>query len=171
MFIAKDEVRYFVLDTITFENSSSITHAVEWFEAIESMISDPQGIGLATSGNAGGVEREVQVGGENQYLIYGVQLGFLGLLLYLGMLLVGIKHAWKAFRLEQNRKDAIIPFVAATVKFGLLLPLFTANAEAYLFVSLISWWMIGFAETSYQRNKSLARRGYVSNVHVATRDS
>ncbi|MFT7381274.1 MAG: hypothetical protein ACI9Z3_001158 [Roseivirga sp.] len=149
-FFAADEVRYFVIDTITFENSSSVTHIIDWLEAVESMISNPMGIGLATSGNAGGVEKDLQVGGENQYLIYGVQLGFIGLVLYLAMLLIGISHAWKAFRLAPKRELAMASFVAASVKFGLLLPLFTANAEAYLFVSLISWWLIGQAETTYQ---------------------
>ena len=33
----------------------------------------------------------------------------------------------------------------------MLLPLFTANAEAYIYVSLISWWLIGHAETLYQK--------------------
>lgn len=149
-FFAADEVRYFVIDTITFENSSSITHVIEWLDAIESMLGDPLGIGLATSGNSGGVERELQVGGENQYLIYGVQLGFLGLVLYMLILIIGINHSWRAYRLSATRAESIPSFVAAAVKFGLLLPLFTANAEAYLFISLISWWLIGHAETTYQ---------------------
>ena len=31
-------------------------------------------------------------------------------------------------------------------KFGLLIPLFTANAEIYLFVSLVSWFLAGYVE-------------------------
>ncbi|WP_323757929.1 O-antigen ligase family protein [Roseivirga sp.] len=152
-FFAADEVRYFVIDTLTFQNSSSLTHIVDWLKAVESMLSNPMGIGLAMSGNAGGVEESLIVGGENQYLIYGVQLGFLGALIYIGMLFFGIRDSWRAFRLSRSRQEAVIPFVAASVKFGLLLPLFTANAEAYIYVSLISWWFIGYAETIYQRNK------------------
>ena len=154
IFFASDDVRYFIIDTIKFENSSSVTHIIEWLQAVESMISNPMGIGLATSGNAGGVEKDLQIGGENQYLIYGVQLGFLGLILYVGMLLKGIIQSWKAYRTSEKRTDAIVPFIGASVKFGLLLPLFTANAEAYLYVSLISWWMIGYGESVYQRNQA-----------------
>tara|TARA_R110000796_G_scaffold118864_1_gene232706 strand:- start:61776 stop:63167 length:1392 start_codon:yes stop_codon:yes gene_type:complete len=153
IFFADDEVRYFVIDTLSFENSSSMTHIVDWLKAVESMITNPMGIGLAMSGNAGGVEENLIVGGENQYLIYGVQLGFIGALLYIGMLCFGIRDAWRAFRLSKNRQEAVVPFVAASVKFGLLLPLFTANAEAYIYVSLVSWWFIGYAESIYQRNK------------------
>ncbi|MBO3699733.1 O-antigen ligase [Roseivirga sp. E12] len=153
IFFAGDEILFFVLDTISFENSSSVTHIVDWLNAVESMLSSPMGIGLAMSGNAGGVEKDLIVGGENQYLIYGVQMGFLGMLLYIGVLYYGIRNSWRAFRLSTTRIEGIVPFVAAAVKFGLLLPLFTANGEAYIYVSLTSWWLIGNAETKYQSLK------------------
>lgn len=150
LFFAADEVLFFVLDTISFQNSSSMTHVVDWLNAIESIIANPMGIGLAMSGNAGGVEKDLIVGGENQFLVYGVQMGVLGALLYIGMLFFGIRNSWRAFRLSPSRKEGIVPFIAASVKFGLLLPLFTANAEVYLYVCLVSWWFIGYAETKYQ---------------------
>ncbi|GHE53334.1 hypothetical protein GCM10011340_04810 [Roseivirga thermotolerans] len=151
VFFAANDILYFVVDTLTFQNSSSLTHIVDWLNAVNSIISNPMGIGLAMSGNAGGVEKDLIVGGENQYLIYGVQMGVIGMLLYIGMLYYGIRNSWRAFRLSPSRRDGVIPFVAASVKFGMLLPLFTANAEAYIYVSLISWWLIGHAETLYQK--------------------
>lgn len=159
VFFAGNEILYFVLDTISFENSSSVTHMIDWLNAVDSMISSPMGIGLAMSGNAGGVEKDLIVGGENQYLIYGVQMGFLGMFLYIGMLFSGIRHSWKAYRLVRTREEGVIPFVAASVKFGMLLPLFTANAEAYIYISLVSWWLIGHGETVYQEINSVSKRG------------
>ena len=156
VFFSANEILYFVLDTISFENSSSVTHLMDWLEAVESMLSNPMGIGLAMSGNAGGVEKDLIVGGENQYLIYGVQMGFLGMFLYMGMLFYGIRNSWRAFRKSKTRQEGIVPFVAASVKFGMLLPLFTANAEAYLYISLVSWWLIGAAETTYQNSRKTA---------------
>lgn len=153
VFFAASDVLYFVLDTISFQNSSSITHIVDWLNAVNSIMANPMGIGLAMSGNAGGVDKDLMVGGENQYLIYGVQMGVLGMLLYIGMLYYGIRNSWRAFRLSKNRQEAVIPFVAASVKFGMLLPLFTANAEAYIYVSLVSWWFIGYAESLYQKSQ------------------
>lgn len=155
-FFSANDILYFVLDTISFENSSSVTHLMDWLEAVESMLSNPMGIGLAMSGNAGGVEKDLIVGGENQYLIYGVQMGFLGMFLYIGMLFYGIRNSWRAFRKSKTRQEGIVPFVAASVKFGMLLPLFTANAEAYLYISLVSWWLIGAAETTYQNSRKTA---------------
>ena len=155
LFFAADEILFFVIDTLTFENSSSQTHIVDWLNALNSIISDPMGIGLAMSGNAGGVEKDLIVGGENQFLVYGVQMGIIGALLYTGMLAVGIRNAWRAYRLANSRDEGLIPFVAASVKFGLILPLFTANAEVYIYVCLVSWWFIGYAETAYQTKRAM----------------
>ena len=151
VFFSPDDTRYFVEDTLTFQNSSSLTHVIEWAEGIESMVNSPLGIGLAMSGNAGGVQDDLKVGGENQFLIYGVQLGVVGMFLYMLIFIVGIRHAWKAFRMVRSREEQVIPFVAVCVKFGLILPLLTANVEAYLYVSLFSWWLVGASETMYIR--------------------
>lgn len=164
VFIAPDDVRYFVQDTILFQNASSVAHVVEWLEGVESMLANPMGIGLATSGNAGGVDSDLQVGGENQYLIFGVQLGFIGLLLYLAMLFYSIRNGWVTFRRTNNIYEKRIAFIASSVKFGLLLPLFTANVEIYLYVSLFSWWLVGSCETLHKKY-SIVTRERLSNNH------
>lgn len=145
IFFASEDFYFFVLDTITFENASSMGHLIEWLVALDSMIANPLGIGLAMSGNMGSVTDDVRVGGENQFLIYGVQMGIPGMLLYIVMLYLGIKLSIRVFRSSDNVMTARVAFTGAAVKAGLLLPLFTANAEMYAYVSWISWWMIGYA--------------------------
>ncbi|MDW3196186.1 MAG: O-antigen ligase family protein [Cytophagales bacterium] len=159
IYFAPDETRYFVIDTLTFANSSSLGHLLDWAAAVESIIENPFGIGLAMSGNASGVEGELQVGGENQYLIYGVQLGVIGMLLYIMILAYAIRMSAKAYRRAKNPIDKIIPFCATCVKFGLLLPLFTSNAEIYLFIALISWWMVGRSITIYDNQLTAQTNG------------
>ncbi|MEX2593002.1 MAG: O-antigen ligase family protein [Anditalea sp.] len=154
LFLASDDFYYFVYDTITFQNASSVGHVLEWLMALESMILNPEGIGLAMSGNVGSVEDELRVGGENQFLIYGVQLGVVGMFLYIAVLLLGISKSLKVFRKSPDVYKARIAFVAAVTKFGLLLPLFTANAELYLYVSLLTWWMLGYSMTEYNQIKA-----------------
>ena len=149
IFFATDDFYFFVVDTLTFENTSSIGHVVEWLLALDSMISNPLGIGLAMSGNAGSVADEVRVGGENQFLIYGVQLGWLGMTLYLLTLVTGVILSLRVFYRTENTMIARIAFVAAVTKVGLLLPLFTANAEMYTYVSWVSWWMLGCSVREY----------------------
>lgn len=158
VFFASEDFYFFVLDTLTFENSSSMGHVLEWLVALESMMSNPLGIGLAMSGNFGSVEDELRVGGENQFLIYGVQLGWLGMILYILTLANGIRDSIRVFRTTAQTSIARVAFTGAVVKVGLLLPLFTANVEIYTYVSWLTWWMIGFSIREYSelKNKQLS---------------
>jgi len=151
VFFASEDFYFFVVDTLTFENSSSIGHVVEWLLALDSMIANPLGIGLAMSGNAGSVTDELRVGGENQFLIYGVQLGWIGMLLYILIIASGVVLSLRVFYGTDSTPKARIAFVGAATKVGLLLPLFTANAEMYTYVAWVSWWMIGFSVREYGR--------------------
>ena len=45
-YFASDEIRYMIIDTIKFENTSSLGHLVEWIEGILSILENPFGIGL-----------------------------------------------------------------------------------------------------------------------------
>ncbi|SIS61105.1 O-antigen ligase family protein [Belliella pelovolcani] len=153
LFFSSDEFRYFLIDTITLQDSSSLGHLVEWLAAIESMISNPMGIGLATSGNIGAVDEELRVGGENQFLVFGVQIGWIGMILYILMLFGSIVYCYKAFGQLKNTGEARIAFIATTVKFAAIFPLFTSNAEKFLFVSLITWWMVGYTVNAIHRQK------------------
>jgi hypothetical protein len=153
IFFASDDFYYFVIDTLTFQNASSVGHVLEWLIAVESMIENPLGVGLAMSGNSGTVTDEARIGGENQFLIYGVQLGFIGMFLYILLLGFSISRSIRVFRLTENLMTARIAFTAAAVKTGLLLPLFTANAELYAYVNWITWWMVGYAMNEYSKIK------------------
>jgi hypothetical protein len=154
VFFASEDFYYFVIDTLTFQNASSVGHVLEWITAIESMIENPLGVGLAMSGNSGSVTDEARIGGENQFLIYGVQLGFLGMFLYILLLGFSISRSIRVFRLTENLMTARIAFTAAAVKTGLLLPLFTSNAELFAYVNWMTWWMVGYAMNEYSKIKN-----------------
>lgn len=148
---ASDDFYFFVIDTLTFENSSSIGHVVEWLLALDSMMANPLGIGLAMSGNSGSVTDELRVGGENQFLIYGVQLGWFGMILYVLTIASGVILSLRVFYRTDHTGTARLAFVGAVTKVGLLLPLFTANAEMYTYVAWLTWWMIGYSVNEYSR--------------------
>lgn len=155
LFFASEDFYYFVLDTITFENASSVGHLVEWLVALDSIIANPLGVGLAMSGNLGSVSDELRIGGENQFLIYGVQIGVLGLVLYSLLLFFAITRTLKVFRTTDNLMTARVAFTATSVKVGLLLPLFTANADLYVYVSWVSWWMVGYVMNQYSKTNDV----------------
>ncbi|MDC3077469.1 O-antigen ligase family protein [Flavobacteriales bacterium] len=159
VYFGSEEIRYLIIDTLKFENTSSLGHLVEWIEGILSILENPLGIGLAMSGNASGVDQAIKVGGENQFLIFGVQMGVLSLILYVLILFFLIRRSSYVYlkTLDYNKH---VSFIVACTKFGLLLPLLTANAELYLFVSLATWFFAGYVESKYielkfEKNKSL----------------
>jgi hypothetical protein len=154
VYFAPKEFYFFVWDTLTFQNPSSAGHLLEWVLSWSSMIENPFGIGLAMSGNMSSVEEDLRLGGENQFLIYGVQLGFIGMGLYIALLFAAILLSIRVFNRTSNVMTARFAFVGATVKVGMLLPLFTANADMYGYVSGVSWWMIGYALKSYVISKN-----------------
>ena len=144
------ETKYFILDTLSFQNSSSIGHLLEWIEGIESIINNPFGIGLATSGNASSVDQAIGIGGENQFLILGVQLGLFGIVLYSSVLFKSIYNCAKLYMNENIYNLKMISFITSCTKIGLIVPLMTANAEIYSFISLITWFFVGHCESYYQ---------------------
>ena len=152
LYFASDEIRYMIIDTVKFENTSSLGHLIEWIEGILSILENPFGIGLAMSGNAGGVDQAVKVGGENQFLIFGVQMGIVSVFLYILILFFIIRRSFKVY-LNSNSFIKHISFIVTCTKFGLLLPLLTANAELYLFVSLFTWFFAGYVESQFIKLK------------------
>ena len=144
-----EELRFFIQDTLTFQNTSSLGHLVEWIEGIISIYENPFGVGLAMSGNASGVDQSIKIGGENQFLIYGVQMGIISLALYLLILIKAIFNSAILYLKSEDYNHKSIGFVTSLTKLGLLIPLLTANAELYLFVALFSWYLVGQSERLY----------------------
>jgi len=133
---------YFILDTLMFKESSSLSHLLEWIQSILSIIENPFGIGLALSGNASTVDQSIKIGGENQFLIYGVQMGIFSFFLYSLILYKSISNSFYAYKNSKNFKKELC-FIAGITKFGLIIPLVTSNAELALYISLTSWLLIG----------------------------
>ena len=152
-FLGGEDLQYLIIDTLKFENTSSLGHLIEWIEGILSILENPLGIGLAMSGNAGGVDQSLKVGGENQFLIFGVQMGIIAIIIYSVILLTVIIRSLKLYVDTKDLKHKHISFIVACTKFGLILPLLTANAELYLFVSLVSWLLAGYVEKTYLKQQ------------------
>ena len=148
-FFSSDDLRFFIQDTITFQNTSSLGHLIEWIEGLISIYENPFGVGLAMSGNASGVDQTIKIGGENQFLIYGVQMGVISMVIYFLILIKSIYNSSKLYLNSNNINYKSVGFITALTKFGLLIPLFTANAELYLFVAFFSWYLVGQSEMLY----------------------
>ncbi|MFN5914933.1 MAG: O-antigen ligase family protein, partial [Chitinophagaceae bacterium] len=140
-FLANDEIGEFFLKTFTFENTSSLSHLLEWIDGIDAMQNNPLGLGLGESGRVSG-ELGTNIGGENQLIIIGVQTGVLPMLLYI--IIYAITIGWSAhlFRKGQG-KEQQVGIVLFILKVGLLIPVLTASVESYLYVSSVGWFLVG----------------------------
>lgn len=131
----------FVIETITFENASSIGHILEWIAGIEAIYQQPLGMGLGASGKVANVLGE-NIGGENQFIILGVQVGVLGMLLYMFLhVLIAYKaYQWYPKLSNRAKKLAIVLFL---VKVGTLIPMLTTNFESYSYFNYVTWFFSG----------------------------
>ena len=152
-YYSSEETKYFILDTITFQNSSSLGHLVKWIQGILSITENPLGSGLGSSGNSLSVDDQISIGGENQFIIIGVQMGLLGLINYIGLIYYSIRNSYKLFNLEKDFQLKYLPFIVCCLKFALILPLMTSNAEIYTFLSLFGWFIVGLNERRYDHLK------------------
>lgn len=139
--INNEEVYDFVVDTITFRNASSLGHVIEWLNGIEAMIANPLGLGLGSSGKVSSA-LGLNIGGENQFIIVGVQLGFIGFMIYflLQLLMIVYPLKWINRLSGKERKIAITVFL---LKVGSIIPLLTSDFESYIYISYFIWFLSG----------------------------
>ena len=149
--ITQKDIYNFVMETITFSNASSIGHVLEWLNGIEAMMAKPLGMGLGESGRISMFAKE-NTGGENQFIITGVQVGIPMLIIYLGIHISLMVVAYK------NLKSSVgkIKRLAMTLflfKIGILIPMLTSNTESFIYISYITWFLSGLMINLIQQDK------------------
>ncbi len=135
------DIYQFIIGTINFSNSSSAYHIIQWLEGIQAISTNPLGLGLGSSGKISGVEG-INVGGENQLIIIGVQAGLIALLLYTFIYIYILRTAFIMTRRQKGKARRIAIFILF-LKLGMIIPFLTAEAESYLYVSYITWFFSG----------------------------
>lgn len=130
-----------VMNTIDFSNPSSVGHLIQWLEGIAAMIQRPLGLGLGSSGRVAATVSE-NVGGENQYIIIGVQAGIIALLLYLFIYIMLLKNSLKWLPKLQG-KERKICMAVLLMKVGFFIPLMTSEVESSSYISYLNWFLSG----------------------------
>ncbi|MBV9989215.1 MAG: hypothetical protein JO301_16165 [Chitinophagaceae bacterium] len=130
-----------IVTTLSFESSSSMGHVIEWVKGINAMVTNPLGLGLGASGYVAAATND-NVGGENQLIIVGVQVGVILMAIYAWAYAQTIISGVKAFRASRGKKRRIIMFVVL-VKIGLLLPLFTSYLDSSIYLTYLVYFMGG----------------------------
>ncbi len=130
-----------LMNTVDFSNPSSVGHVLEWVQGIMAMIEQPLGLGLGSSGRVGGTLGE-NVGGENQFIIIGVQVGIIALILYLSVYIMFIKTGLKWVN-QLKGKERKVCMVVLLLKIGFFIPLLTSEVEGSSYISYINWFLSG----------------------------
>jgi len=130
-----------LMNTIDFSDPSSIGHIEQWVEGILAMVEHPFGLGIGASGRVAGTLGE-NVGGENQFIIIGVQAGIIALLLYLVVYIVLIKISLKWLN-KLKGKERKVCMAVLLFKISLLIPMFTSEVESSSYISYINWFLSG----------------------------
>jgi predicted MFS family arabinose efflux permease len=119
------------------------------------------GLGLGESGRVSMFSKE-NTGGENQFIITGVQVGIPMLLLYMGIHLSLMVTAFKNLKSKVG-KIKRLSLTLFLFKIGILIPMFTSNTESFIYISYITWFLAGLmmnliseqdaAQLNYQNHK------------------
>lgn len=141
MLVINPDLYEFIYETITFTNPSSVGHVLAWIEGVEAISTNPFGLGLGESGRVGGSLGDT-TGGENQYIVIGVQTGIITLLLYLLMHIYFIKTCWKWYPHLQG-KERQVCLSLLLMKIGFIIPLLTSELESSVYISYMSWFLSG----------------------------
>lgn len=136
------DFRDFVIETVTLQNPSVMGHLVDWEEGFRALLTSPFGLGPGTSGLVG-ARLGTQVGGENQYVTVGVQLGVFGMLLYLALQVLAVSTALRVFRRTAG-VTRVLALITGVSRLGIALVAFTADLETYVFSAFVSWWLVGW---------------------------
>ena len=105
------------------------------------MIQKPFGLGLGESGRIAMANKE-NTGGENQFIITGVQIGVPMLIIYCWIHINLIKKAYQNLW-SVSGKTKRIALTIFLFKIGILLPMFTSNTEAFVYISYFTWFLSG----------------------------
>ncbi|HLY31346.1 MAG TPA: glycosyltransferase, partial [Ktedonobacterales bacterium] len=128
------------------QNSSTQGHLASYEELPRIIIQHPLGYGIGSSGFVG-VRNHTSLGAESAYLPVGVELGFPGLLLYLGAFLGALYASWRAFRARGSSLERAVYLGMTIAWVFLLIDGVVTEVTLNFFVMYLLWWMTGAAIT------------------------
>ena len=137
----------FLWQTLTFQSSSSLTHTRDWVTGLENALRYPLGVGLGVAEQASIRFGLTPLEGENQFLMYAVELGVLGLALHLATMAGAVLTGLKTLRDSESMRAAYGVVVAATAA-GILLNGMTTAVFNSMPLTYVFFWLLGSLATA-----------------------
>lgn len=138
---ANYKMKVFVLDTLSFSESSSLGHLIKWITGLDAIIEQPFGMGLGASGLFAFGDG-LGVGGESQPIYMGVQTGVISMIMYLIIYFYSwylLSKKWK----QLTGSYQFLSFAMLLMCFGFFLPMMTSYFESFLYMSYLHWLFLG----------------------------
>jgi hypothetical protein len=153
LYMLNDRNTYdYIISTFQLADSSSVGHVLEWIEGIQSIIDFPLGRGLGESGRISSALQE-NIGGENQFIIVGVQTGIISLLIYIAIYLLSLRYFWLGFK-TGNLLVRKLGLSLLLMKIAFFVPMMTSNFDSYSYILYISWLLTGIFITAYHEDQT-----------------
>jgi len=153
-YILEGDLYDFIINTITFQNESSLGHVLEWLDGINAMAAQPWGLGLGESGRVSMTNKN-NTGGENQFIIIGVQVGIIAMALYIYIYFKLIKTGLQQLKITAGKEWKIM-LAIVLIKIGMFIPMFTAYIDSYIYLSYFSWFLSGYMINHIQNRQLIA---------------
>jgi O-antigen ligase len=152
VYLLNDRNTYdYIISTFQLADSSSVGHVLEWLEGIQSLLDNPLGRGLGESGRVSAALQE-NIGGENQFIIVGVQTGIISLSLYLLIYIISLRYFWMGI----HSKKLIVRRLGLSLflmKIAFIVPMMTSNFDSYSYILYLSWLLTGIFITAFNENQ------------------
>jgi O-antigen ligase len=149
----------FVWHTLSWQDPSAQSHAGEWARGITAFAERPWGWGLGTADQTAIRAGLNPITGDNLYLKYAVELGFLGFALLLAVFGTLAAAGYRLFRRGQEIVHQRLGLVVLIATIGIALNAFTAAVFNSVPLSWLYFWMAGAAATLAQRVERTEARG------------
>lgn len=137
----KGDMLDFIIATLNFQSTSSIGHVVEWVNGINAILMHPLGMGLGSSGRIS-MSTGDNIGGENQLVIIGVQVGVAMIAVYILIYTLLLKTGIKVLKTATGKKKKII-LAVVLLKIGIIIPMITSYIDTFIYLTYISYFLSG----------------------------
>lgn len=146
----------FVWHTLTFQESSTASHARDWSRGIAAFFERPWGWGLGTADQTAVRAGLVPITGDNLYLKYSAELGILGIGLLVAIFAAIGAAAYRLFRHSASADGQRLGLIVLLATVGIALNGITGSVFNSVPLAWLYFWMAGAAITWEQRTRGFA---------------
>jgi len=144
----------FVWETLTWQSPSSAGHVADWTAGLDQVVRSPLGVGLGATDFVAARFGVRGLTGDNQYLKYAVELGVIGLLLHVGVIVAALASGVRAWRAAPDTSAGTTGLLLLTATAGLALNAMTAVVFNSPMLAYPFFWLAGSVTTVAHRREA-----------------